>query len=407
MNRRVELRAQAEQLRGVAHAEDVPQLELPSHWKIKSIAQGTKVQIVSVSDTVYSVYGIARRRNLWGIFGRSATGHEIDILLNVLPSGAVRASCRLRGPSNNGGWTEGPILQQWNESTEPSFRSSAVQFPVPSVLSSYQKTPTAIAVYGSTLFFAVDGAIMHMSKTGGPPTPVILGVHPRAFRVDGSDIYWAEDDKVRRAYKDGGNALTIAAKQKGPRELALNGNYIYWIDAGSDDSEQPTIRRAMRDGTEQKKLAAVGDAHGLFANSTGLYWANTRAGAIMRLPPNIETPVVVVSGLKAPVDLAVDETHAYWVGDDGVYRVEIEGGTPQRLSEAPGRRLAITQSHVYFIAGSGTNPVGDALMRIPKKGGHLGVVISEGASELSIDELNVYWTRLTGEGEGTILTLPR
>jgi len=274
-------------------------------------------------------------------------------------------------------------------------------------LASRQKSPGTIVAYGATLFFAVNGAIMQMPKTGGTAIPVILGVRPRDLRVDGSDVYWAEGDKVRRAYKDGGNALTIASKQKGPREITIHGNHVYWIDAGSDDSQEPTIRRAMRDGTEPKTLASVGDAHGLVANSTGVYWANTRVGAIMRLAPNTDTPTVIVSGLKAPVDIAVDETHVYWVEDDGLFRVELSGGVPQNLSQTRGRRLALTQSHVYFIAGDGTNPVGDALMRVPKQGGHLGIIISEGASDLAIDEMSVYWTRQTGEGEGSILTVPR
>ncbi len=97
--------------------------------------------------------------------------------------------------------------------------------------------------------------------------------------------------------------------------------------------------------------------------------------------------------------LAVDSGGVYWAEDDGVHRMEVEGGGAELLYATPDviTELHVDATHVYIEREEAS------LWRVPKTGGDEEAVVEASKDDdplggFAVDRTHVYWvTLLSGE----------
>lgn len=153
-------------------------------------------------------------------------------------------------------------------------------------------------------------------------------------------------------------------------------------------------------------LASTSRTQGIAVDSSSVYFTDTIEGKVMKVPLGGGTPVTIATGAGSAESLAVDATHAYWVGSSTgagyVMRVPLGGGTPTTLASGGKtlRRLVLDASSVYWTdENEGT---GGTVMKVALGGGTPVTLASGQASPnaLAVDASSVYWTNF---GSGTVM----
>lgn len=167
-------------------------------------------------------------------------------------------------------------------------------------------------------------------------------------------------------------------------------------------------------------VSLQGVARAIAVDETHIYWSiigplqsdgslNTKVidGAIMKANKDGSNVVTLASGLYPPWAIAIDATHVYWVGVDGVKKVSKTGGAvtalaswqppdlPYTLDLKPTLDIAVDESSVYWLL-CGT----DSVMKMDKTGSRT-VTLAAGRScpmRLALDKENVYWIDLEDYG---------
>jgi hypothetical protein len=169
--------------------------------------------------------------------------------------------------------------------------------------------------------------------------------------------------------------VTLASGIQDPGRIVLDGQNVYWITMNN----QGTVERVSKyggwvqtigwTGSEPRSLATDG-MYVYFSSSAGLW----RVGAWGGQQPVQLAPVAY--------DVETDGTYVYYVGNDGIYAVPAMGGQiPYRLTESgltsSQAELALDgNSLVWSDRHSDGNRI--AIARMPKAGGNVGMVSSEG-----------------------------
>ncbi|HEX4405717.1 MAG TPA: hypothetical protein VH560_12855 [Polyangia bacterium] len=109
--------------------------------------------------------------------------------------------------------------------------------------------------------------------------------------------------------------VTVSCAAAPPGRIAVAGDYVYWTVQGGT----PVVGRAPLAGGFPEVLASDGTpAVGLAVDARFVYYSQTAAGRIMRVPLAGGSPVAVAMGLDAPLLLALDSTtdgaNLYWTG---------------------------------------------------------------------------------------------
>jgi hypothetical protein len=99
-------------------------------------------------------------------------------------------------------------------------------------------TPSALALYGSDVFVAVNGAgtIVRAPKTGGAGT-ILAANQPKPYdiAVDASGVYWTNqgDESVRMLATGSTTPVTLATNTSNVRFIATDATAVYWTTATS------------------------------------------------------------------------------------------------------------------------------------------------------------------------------
>ena len=138
------------------------------------------------------------------------------------------------------------------------------------------------------------GAIQGFSDGGvsapfGAPRPTL----PSGVRLDGNDVYWAEQGKqdagatgsINRVGRFGaGSPAVLCQAQASAQFIALSISYVYFTAAGlgANDGE---LRRVRKDGTGPCELLVSGLARpeGIDVYSRYVYWTTRGDGRVWRL----------------------------------------------------------------------------------------------------------------------------
>jgi outer membrane protein OmpA-like peptidoglycan-associated protein len=401
--RRAEVRPVSDRHQGLYHGAAAPDLRLASGWQVRHAGAAGQLELVSASGAVYPAYAVRKRDPWWALYGRSATGHEVDLILGLQPGVPPVALVRLRGPGGPGGWTGGALVRQWLDRPQTGAAPPLDPArPAPVTIASGLAQPGALAVYGTMAYVVAGGAILRVPKSGGTPAVVVPSANATSIAADGTHLYWTQADRVLRSLKEGGGGTPIATRQSSPREVTVWGNHVYWL---ADDPRAPSasfVMRMLRFGTGPVAVTTADTPVGLSVTEAGVLWASLARGTVEHLGAPGTPPARLASGRRGPVDLACDTSHAYWLDDEGLMQASLAAGAPVRLSATTGRRLVLDGDNVYWVSGKPSAGSGDGIVRMPKSGGRQAMIVAEGAYDLAVDETRVYWTRRSvGEG-GTL-----
>ncbi len=240
----------------------------------------------------------------------------------------------------------------------------------PTTLASGENSPGSLALDAANVYWTVTaqsspvsgGAVMKLPLAGGAPTTLVSGLStPKGIAVQGANVYWVEgleDGAVKTVPVNGGTPTMLAAEQW-PIAIAADAESLYWTALGSTSTfgDGRVMKMPLAEGTPTTLVAALNSApESIAINATGVYWADTDAKAIMRVPLAGGAATVLAGAQVAPTGVSADAANVYWTNDAGeVLKVPSGGGVVVTL--ASGRSLplatAVDATNVYW-SESGT-----------------------------------------------------
>ena len=189
-----------------------------------------------------------------------------------------------------------------------------------------------IAVSTNYLYFATDGHVGRIPKTGGAVENVV-DVRSRGLFAKDDAVFVAADDSITRI--DNGVTKAIAQTKGQPCAVAHDEGQLFWTAA--DTQQTTSILKVGLEGGDATTIASGSFAAcALAADGTSLYFATTLPGALpvrssgtpglglMRAPLAGGAPVAITEAthaLAAPGAVAVDGVHLYWLTSTSVMRL--------------------------------------------------------------------------------------
>jgi hypothetical protein len=249
----------------------------------------------------------------------------------------------------------------------------------PVVLASRQRKARSLVAIEESLFWIVAGdparrgphEVVELPLAGGKPKHVGRASPSTGLAVGGTSLFFADGQREARIARRslGGGALEPVAEhgEEGIEAVAVDSARVFWVAPGRVD-------------TGSIVAAPIG------------------GGAVTELAHSV--------GFQTIAGIASDGAHLYFC-DGGnaaanrraaVRRVPVGGGTAETIATGfprDGRpwRPAVDATHVYWLV-TGTPPNGHALMRAPKAGGPVTVLVRGEAAygyHLALDTSSVYW----------------
>ena len=159
------------------------------------------------------------------------------------------------------------------------------------LLASAAPRPRGIAADATHVYFTgADGAVRRAPRGGGAAELVSSapsGFYGRGLVLDADHVYWrvgeigdfaGAEGHVYKVPKAGGPPTSLADSEPGPRQLAIDGEWLYWTNLVSG-----TVSRVRKDGTGRLLLAKGQDnAHGIAVDATAVYWINWAGGELAK-----------------------------------------------------------------------------------------------------------------------------
>jgi hypothetical protein len=265
-------------------------------------------------------------------------------------------------------WSE--LVEEFCTSTDPFSQGSLKRVSVSggtveTLYSSCDFSPANIAV-DSDWVYAVDwhgDRIVRISIKGGTPQEIAKAngaIYHRGLEVDDTFVFWADDDGLKRATKDGLSTVTLVTTDV--NDLTTDVSHVYW---SGGEIGSASIKRVGKNGGASQTLA---------------------------------------SGLNYPRDLAVDESFVYWADSDSIRRMPKIGGaaaptTSYSNSGTQVAHLAVRDSRLFWTETDSAGSIGSGKVRSASKTGGAQSSIATGLSGpggINIDGQYAYW----GDGDG-------
>ena len=153
---------------------------------------------------------------------------------------------------------------------------------------------------------------------------------PSAIAVDATSVYWVDEGPdvyypgdsqsqgaVVSAPLAGGSVTTLATRQTDPRGLFVQGSTLYWVDDDGMILAMPTSGGSPKAVTRSDQLlqGMAVDAEGLYLDEAGSIETIQPAGG---MPTTIATANANYSGIGAGI--ALDATSVYWGNGNDLLR---------------------------------------------------------------------------------------
>jgi hypothetical protein len=208
--------------------------------------------------------------------------------------------------------------------------------------------------------------------------------------IDETFVYWTEQDgSVRGVPKAGGETFEAAYVFGNPTDIAADGERLYWVLPGFGQ-----IAMAPAPSGEATQISGQIDPQAVAVDATHVYWVNrgtaeASSGQLLRAARgNLASAEVILSGLDAPINVAVTDDAVYWSSQHAAYRMrKAESGVAETLvtdlEDIKG--IAAFRDTVY---GAGM----DGLWRVPAMGGALELVDRRAMSAITLACSGVYAT---------------
>jgi hypothetical protein len=97
---------------------------------------------------------------------------------------------------------------------------------------------------------------------------------------------------------------------------------------------------------------------------------------------------VLVENEELVLELALDETHIYWVSDQLLHKLPVAGGTPVEVGASEGETVALDATHAYFAGG-----IRGTITKLSKDGGSPETIVTDekDPTSIAVDSTGVYW----------------
>jgi len=266
-----------------------------------------------------------------------------------------------------------------------------------------------LARYGPSVYFTnydADGGVFRIHRQGGGEETLLSIASPSQIAIDESGLYvtGTDDGTILRLPGTTGTPQTLATDQSIPTDLALDGNYVYWVSHGGA-AVRRTLRvggsaiedlvvgienpyrlalsdayvyfstayvgpyRVAKDGGAPELLSS-GGAHSVAVRDSYVVWTDRELPGIVGFDENtLQVEILALLDSEVFADgITLDGGFVYWTQADGtVWRLSRSGGEPELLASDPGGRptlIAVDASCVYWTAGGSGGDVGH-VMRAP------------------------------------------
>jgi len=216
--------------------------------------------------------------------------------------------------------------------------------------------PSAFTATDSALYTSDTTVIRRLEFTPGAKLDQVATGPDEVVNLasDGQNVFWTAGSKqeIWRTVP-GGSTSGIIRSNGTPVAMGVAGDRLYW--AGVDISGQlGAIQSIKTSGTGAREESRFSSGfHVMRGNATYLYYAKDDPATLLRVTlATGRTEVVASEGLGVS-DLAIDDTHVYWVepGDGS----DIANGQVRRVahdSKEP-ETLAVSMSYPVALAVSG------------------------------------------------------
>jgi hypothetical protein len=225
-----------------------------------------------------------------------------------------------------------------------------------------------------------DGASVELGRADSPVRRVTL---------DATFVYWTEQDGVVRGVpKTGGATFESAYVFGNPTDIAVDDEHLYWVLPPFD-----AVAMAPAPSGEATQITGQRDPQAIAVDATHVYWVNQGTDAVSgqlvrALRGDLASAEVVLSGLDAPIAVAVNQDAVYWASLHAVYAMrKAESGVAQMIASGfeDVKGIAVFGDTVY---GAGM----EGLWRLPAAGGELQLLDRRPMSAMTITCSGVYAT---------------
>ena len=194
-------------------------------------------------------------------------------------------------------------------------------------------------------------------------TPEIIAdseADPQGIAVDADTIYWTTagvafgGGAVRKRAKAGGPVTTIANSQTSPSSIAVDRSTIYWLSVGSG-TDGAVMSLSKMGGSPTALLTNLKQPWTMVLDDTYVYVSEGECGPISRVPKLGGAAEPITTSVCDARSLMVTPTKVYWVGD-GVQVSTLPSGSPMALvpATAMGERGTLNGTDIFWTQVIGT-----------------------------------------------------
>jgi hypothetical protein len=204
----------------------------------------------------------------------------------------------------------------------------------------------SLAVDESYAYWPNGGEVDFVPTTGGGLTSTLMpSVDANEVVADGISVYVAYDSGIVSFPSGGGTVSPLVANEDAPHSLAVQGSFLYWAD---DDY---TVRSSGTDGTGLTTLVTMSSAVDfVVADSVNVYFTVSGSEILAMPASGGSPPLLLVSGLVGVVRLATDGVNVYWIDSTTLSKVPVTGGAVTMLYMTGGDAadIAVDEASVFW-----------------------------------------------------------